>query len=95
MLNAFKQASKSILAVMGEDAFLRGETTPCKVNIEHGVQTIGAEDQVIYTHDVATISLDNRPATGDMLVHPDGTYKLDAVYQRNGFTARFILLKVA
>lgn len=77
---------------MGEDSFLRGEG-PFKINIEHGVQVYGEDGEAILDRDVATISASLYPKVGDVLVHPDGTFKLDAKFQDNGFNPRFILIK--
>lgn len=90
MLDVFKQASKSILAILGQDAFLRGEPDPIKVNIEHGVQVIN-DDQLVTVRSVATIPLEAEPKVGDRLVHPDGNFVIDAPHQNNGANKRFIL----
>jgi len=78
---------------MGEGSFLRG-TVPCRVNIEHGVQVIGSDDNVVVERSVGTIDAALEPKVGDTLTHPDGEYKLDAVFADNGVSKRFILLKV-
>ncbi len=78
---------------MGEGSFLRG-TVPCRVNIEHGVQVIGSDDNVVVERSVATLDASLLPKVGDTLTHPDGEYKLDAVFADNGVSKRFILLKV-
>lgn len=90
MLGAFQRASASILAVLGQDAFLRGEPTPIKINIEHGVQVVN-DDQLIMQRDIATIPISAAPRLNDRLVHPDGVYNLDALYQDNGVTKRYLL----
>lgn len=79
---------------MGEDSFLRG-SVPCRVNIEHGVQVIGSDDNVVVERSIATIPHAVSPKVDDMLAHPDGNYKLDVVYQDSGVNKRFILIKVA
>lgn len=78
--------------MLGEDSLLRGDT-PCKVNIEHGVQTYGEDENVIVERSVATINAVHAPKVGNVLVHPDGTYKLDVPFQNNGGNPRFILIK--
>ena len=78
---------------MGEGSFLRG-TVPCRVNIEHGVQVIGSDDNVVVERSVATLDAALLPKVGDALTHPDGAYKLDAVFADSGVSKRFILLKV-
>lgn len=92
MLSVFKQMAEGVLAVMGEDSLLRGDV-PCKVNIEHGVQIVGMDDNVVVERSVATISDLHVPKVGDRLVHPDGSYKLDAIFADNGANPRFILIK--
>jgi hypothetical protein len=82
-----------VLAIMGEGSFLRGSVS-CRVNIEHGVQVIGSDDNVVVERSVATIGAEHLPKVGDALTHPDGSYKLDAIYTDNGVSKRFILLKV-
>lgn len=77
---------------MGEGSFLRA-TVPCRVNIEHGVQVIGSDDNVVVERSVATLDAALAPKVGDALRHPDGTYTLDAVFADNGVSKRFILLK--
>lgn len=92
-IGAFERASQSILAVLGKDAFLRGEPTPYKVNIEHGVDTVN-DDQMIAQRDVGTFPLAANPKIGDIVVHPDGTYQIDNLYQDNGVNKRYVLRKV-
>lgn len=79
---------------MGEDSFLRG-SEPCRVNIEHGVQVIGTEHDVVVERSVATIAGSALPKVGDTLTHPEGTFRLDALFSDNGALRRFILLKVS
>lgn len=78
---------------MGEDSFLRG-SVPCRVNIEHGVQVIGSDDNVMVERSVATVATSVNPKVDDELSHPDGNYRLDAIYQDNGVNKRFVLIKV-
>jgi hypothetical protein len=63
------------------------------VNIEHGVQIIGTDDTTVVERSVATIDNDHAPKVNDTLTHPDGSYKLDAIYQSTGASTRFILIK--
>ena len=78
---------------MGEGSFLRG-SVPCRVNIEHGVQVIGTDDNTVVERSVATIALSHSPKVGDALTHPDGAYRLDTIFSDNGNSRRFILLRV-
>lgn len=84
--------AQGVLAVMGEDSLLRG-TAPCLANIEHGVQVIGIDETTVVERSVATIGIEHNPKVGDTLVHPDGSYKLDAVFNDNGANRRFIVIK--
>lgn len=93
MLPVFKQAGRSILLALGEDAFLRGEG-PFKVNIEHSVQVFNDVGEFVGLRSVATISADAEPALGDLLQHPDGDFTLDATQQSNGVNLRFVLKPV-
>lgn len=78
---------------MGEGSFLRGSVS-CRVNIEHGVQVIGTDDNVVVERSVATIGSEHLPKVGDALTHPDGAFKLDAIFSDNGTSKRYILIKV-
>lgn len=88
-ISAFQRMTKSVLALLGEDAFLRG-TVPCKVNIERSVQ-VTDDNGLVYERDVATIDLTHNPQVGDALQHPAGNFVLDRRFQDNGYSARFIL----
>ncbi|MEP6587142.1 MAG: hypothetical protein ABJA84_00090 [Polaromonas sp.] len=72
---------------------MRGDT-PCRINIEHGVQVVGMDDNLVVERSVATISRLVAPKVRDTLTHPDGSYRLDAIHQDNGVNVRFILLKL-
>lgn len=92
MIGAFQRASASILAVLGQDAFFRGEPTPHKVNIEHGVSVTDDAGDMIGQRDIATIPTAAEPRKGDVFVHPDGTYKIDRLFQDNGANKRYIVV---
>ena len=91
---AFGRLAKSVLRRLGQDAFLHSGVTitPCRVNIEHGVQTTGEYSDAVFERDVATFDLaEVQPKSGDTLVHPEGAYKLDGKLQDNGYTTRYTL----
>lgn len=88
MVSAFQRMTQGVLALLGEDAFLR-TSVACKVNIEKGVQV--TIDDMVYERDVATISNDVDPKVGDRLTHPMGEFVLDRKFQNNGYSTRFIL----
>lgn len=93
MSGAFERLAKSVLNRLGQDAFLvsGASTTPCRANVEHGVQVAGAYDDAVFNRDVATLDRALGAKVGDTLQHPSGNYKLDGLLADNGFTARFTL----
>ena len=93
MLDVFRQATKVALSALGEGSLLRG-TVSCNVNIEHGVQLTGYDDNVVVTRSVATIDGEHNPKVGDTLIHPDGNFKLDVLLEDKGSFRRFMLLKL-
>ena len=93
MLELFRAATAAALDILGGDSVLRG-SVPCKVNIEHGVQLAGLDENMVVDKDVATISKVHNPKEGDSLQHPDGSYVLDVKIEDKEAYARFIVLKV-
>ncbi len=93
MRGAFERLAKSVLNRLGQDAFLvsGASTTPCRANVEHGVQVAGAYDDAVFNRDVATLDRALGAKVGDTLQHPSGDYKLDGMLADNGFTVRFTL----
>jgi hypothetical protein len=93
LLDVFKSAAKGILAVMGQDSFLRS-TVGCRVNIEYGVQEQGEYDEARLLRTVASIDAALLPRSGDDLVHPDGNFKLDRRLQDSGVIERWVVIKL-
>lgn len=93
MLSVFKRMAQGVLAVMGEDSLLR-DAVPCRANVEHGVQVVGEDGVSVVERIVATISEEHSPKVGDRLVHPDGTFRLDAIFNDAGVNPRFIVIRV-
>jgi hypothetical protein len=93
MSGAFERLARSVLRHLGQDAFLlRGAvSTPCRVNVERGVQVSGQYDDAVFTRDVATIDKKVGAKVGDILNHPLGVFLLDGLVLDNGYTARFSL----
>lgn len=93
MSGAFERLAKSVLNRLGQDAFLvsGASTTPCRANVEHGVQVAGAYDDAVFNRDVATLDRALGAKVGDTLQHPSGNYKIDGMLADNGFTVRFTL----
>ena len=93
MLELFRAATAAALDILGGDSMLRG-SVPCKVNIEHGVQLAGLDENMVVDRDVATIDKQYNPRVGDSLTHPDGNYTLDVKIEDKEAYARFVVLKV-
>lgn len=87
---AFKAMSNSLLAILGQEALLRGNV-PCRVAIQFGVQTVGSDDNVVAEKTVATIDSTLNPRPGDTIAHPDGNFIIDAPLRKNGHTDRWIV----
>ena len=90
---AFSRMTATVLAILGEEALLRG-TVACRVNIEHGVQVTGEDGMTVLERSVATLPSSADPKVGDALMHPEGSYRLDVQTANNGHSKRFILLPV-
>jgi hypothetical protein len=100
MAGAFERLAKSVLNRLGQDALLlSGEIiTPCRVNVEHGVQISGTYDDAVFERTVATFdkgAFSPAPRVGDRLEHPAGVFTLDGLLADNGFTLRFTLQPVS
>lgn len=80
-----------MLARLGQPSTLNGADCG-NVHLEQGVTVLQGEVALLKT--VATISHTYVPHLGDTLVHPDGTFVLDALWATNGVNDRFILLPV-
>jgi len=103
MISAFERMTQSILAVLGEDALFNG-VVPCKINIENDVQFAGIDHEaaqyrgdITVAKDVATIANTVNPVLGQTFTMVAGgqRYKLDKYVDQNGYSKRFIVLKVA
>jgi 3-deoxy-D-arabino-heptulosonate 7-phosphate (DAHP) synthase len=102
VLDLFRQATTSALALLGEGAFLRG-TVACRVNVEDGVQFAGLDTEfeatresrnAVMTRTLATISTEYSPKVGDTLAIGARNYILDVMVEDAGPFRRFVLLKV-
>ena len=85
----FARSMTGLLAALGEQAFLRGEA--CTVNIERGVQ-VTDEDGAVFVRDIATLSADLSPKRGDLLAHPEGNFRLDALHSNSGYLVRYVIV---
>lgn len=91
MMAVRQRAAASLLRRMGEPATLNG--VDCgHVHLAHGVD-VAIEDTVA-RRTVATISRVASPRVGQTLVHPEGTFKLDALLRDNGSNPRFVVRPV-
>lgn len=85
------------LDLLGEASTLDGADVG-KVAIERDVALAPgimdrADDNFVATVDVATIGATHAPRVGQVLVHPDGTFKLDRKVEDNRHTVRFIVVE--
>jgi hypothetical protein len=108
MIRAFERLTQGVLAVLGEDALFNGSTRT-RINVEFDVQFITADEDeatrrgdLSVPRDVATISVALAPRIGHTFrfVDADGvpmgvTYRLDRLVDGNGYSKRFVVLKVS
>jgi hypothetical protein len=84
------------LAKLGEPSLLDG--LDCgNVNLQRDVEVFAgigdtADDNPVVRRDVVTIDCQFNPRVGQVLVHPDGTFKLDRLVQDNRYTRQFIVV---
>lgn len=83
---------KSLLSVMGEGAFFDGAAVSELVNIEHGVQLTGQDDDLLVNRDIATV--ESSHVAGEKFVQNGKRYRLEALVQDNGVNKRFIVLEI-
>lgn len=102
MISAFERMTQSILSVLGEDALFNG-VVPCKINIEHDVQFAGIDHEaaqyrgdITVSKDVATIANGLNPVLGQTFTMVTGgqRYRLDKFVDQNGYSKRFVILKI-
>ena len=85
------------LAKLGEPSSLDGiDIGP--VPIERGVDLfVGdpgrSDDNYTVQGDVAVIPSSATPRVGQVLVHPDGTYKLTRLAEDNGYNKSFVIVE--
>lgn len=103
MISAFERMTQSILTVLGEDALFDG-VVPCKINIEYDVQFAGIDHEaaqyrgdITVNKDIATIANSVVPVLGKtfVILSSGQRYKLDKYLDQNGYSKRYIVLKVA
>lgn len=107
MRDPFAQAAKSVLALLGKDALLRGLQAG-KVNVEHGVEVYerSHEGESMFTRSISSILKQYEPKRGDELVlldsvdgsysgTPTARYRIDGVFADNGFVVRHVVTPMA
>ena len=97
MIEAFKRIGPGVLLHMGQGAFLlRGaDRTPCRANVEFDVVMDGPYNDAMVQYDLVTVHPSVGARLGDIVEHPDGTYRLEKVVANNGTLCRFAGVKVA
>lgn len=98
MLAIFARATKDALSKLGEGSLLDGLDAG-KVNIERSVDLFvgdpgSADDNTIAQADVATIESQYNPHVGQVLVHPDGAYKLSRLASDSGYSRSFVIVAI-
>lgn len=92
---ALSRATQRVLARAGEDSLLRGLATIRKVHVAQDVDIVDQQGNMVVASYVGTISNEDLPERGDTLVHPLGTFALEARLDDNGYSSRFVLRKTA
>ena len=95
MIPIFEKAANSILARLGQDAFLRG-TEPCRAQIQYGVEIIDAMNEVATEQIVVTLMKSLNAKRGDSLVVGSKSFVIDSpAFQDNGTTVKHVVREVA
>lgn len=87
------------LSLLGEDATLDG--SPCgRVNVQQGDVVVAgirtsADDNPLVTRDIASFSPDVNVKPGMVLVHPDGSYRIDALLDNNPYRKRYVVMPIS
>lgn len=96
MKQALLRATQRVLSRAGEDSVLRGEIVdpPIRAHIEHDVEMSDGMGNVMFAQLVVSIASSLNPQSGDSFSQDGVDYKLDAKIADNGYTSRFVLVKV-
>ena len=92
-IEAFQRLTDSLLARLGEEAVLRGDT-PTRVNVQHRVEVVGEFGEMVLDKQVATLPLSAAPMEGDTLTVGAKSYVLDAYIDGNGYSVRHAIREV-
>lgn len=89
------RASRRVLGQYGKDALLRGAPAG-KVALLRDVENApgrldDANDNHALSIQVAVIESRYEPKVRDVLVHPDGTYRLDRKIEDTGYVRHFVV----
>lgn len=95
-LGVIARAMQAGLAKLGEPSLLDGVNIG-PVNIERGVDVfVGdpgrSDDNSVAQADVATLPRVSGARTGQVLVHPDGTFKLTRKLEDNGYSVMYVIV---
>lgn len=95
-LGVIARAMQAGLAKLGEPSSLDGVNVG-PVNIERGVDVFAgdpgrADDNTIAQADVALMPRTTNARVGQVLVHPDGRFKLTRKLEDNGYSVSFIIV---
>ena len=90
------RASKRVLAAFGQDALLRGVPAG-KIAIQRDLANApgrldDAMDNHVVSFTVAIIDSDYNPKTGDVVVHPSGSWRLDRRVEDTGYVQHFVVV---
>lgn len=95
-LGYMARAARAGLAKHGEPSLLRGVDCGRVPLIRQTTEYAGigdtANDNPMVRYDVAVIDVQFAPVVGDVLEHPDGTFKLDSLLVDNGYTIAFTVV---
>lgn len=91
MGDPFARMHDRLLSHLGSEAVLRG-TTPCRVNVEHGVAVTGEYGEVVGHRTLVHIQSSLQPRSGDALAVGTKTYALDSLESDDSYYARWFVL---
>lgn len=93
------RASTRVLRLFGKDAQLRGAPAGKVALLRDLDEAPGRLDDANDNHaasiTVAVIDSSFNPKVGDLLVHPDGTFRLDRKIEDTGYVRHFIVIASA
>lgn len=97
MAKAFvTRALNRALSSLGEQSTLNGAPVGC-VSLEYNVEVDAgltgiASDNPIVSRTVATFEGAHPVAKGDVLIHPDGSFRIDAKVSKSPYRSQYVVL---